>query len=38
MRLFIAIPLPPDVMRAAASARVALENYGAKGRLVPREN
>jgi 2'-5' RNA ligase len=38
MRLFIAIPLPPDVMRAAASARVALESYGAKGRLVPREN
>ena len=38
MRLFFAIPLPPDVMRAVSSARVALESYGAKGRLVPREN
>ena len=38
MRLFIAIPLPPDGMRAVASARVALESCGAKGRLVPREN
>lgn len=38
MRLFIAIPLPPDVLRAVASARVALEQYGAAGRFVPREN
>jgi len=38
MRLFIAIPLPPDVLRAVWRARVALEQYGAKGRFVPREN
>ena len=38
MRLFIAIPLPPDIMRALSSARDALESYGAVGRLVPREN
>lgn len=38
MRLFIAIPLPPDVLRAAACARAALEGYGAAGRFVPREN
>ncbi len=38
MRLFIAIPLPPDIIRAVASARVALEAHGASGRFVPREN
>ena len=38
MRLFIAIPLPPDITRALAAARVALEAQGATGRFVPREN
>ena len=38
MRLFIAIPLPPDITRALASARVALEAHGATGHFVPREN
>jgi 2'-5' RNA ligase len=38
MRLFIAIPLPPDITRALSAARVALEAHGATGRLVPREN
>ena len=38
MRLFIAIPLPPDITRALSSARAALEEHGASGRFVPREN
>ena len=38
MRLFIAIPLPPDILRAVAAARVALEAHGANGHFVPREN
>ncbi len=38
MRMFIAVPLPPDVVRAVAHARAALEGYGAAGRFVPREN
>lgn len=38
MRLFIAIPLPPDITRALSAARVALEAHGAVGRFVPREN
>ncbi len=38
MRLFIAIPLPPDITRALAADRVALEAHGATGRFVPREN
>lgn len=38
MRLFIAIPLPPDITRALSAARVALEASGATGRFVPREN
>lgn len=38
MRLFIAIPLPPDIIRAVSSARIALEAHGASGRMVPREN
>ena len=38
MRLFIAIPLPPDILRAVSAARVALEAHGATGTLVPREN
>ncbi len=38
MRLFFAIPLPPDILRVVSSARVALEQFGAGGRLVSREN
>ncbi|MEN6636288.1 MAG: RNA 2',3'-cyclic phosphodiesterase, partial [Clostridiaceae bacterium] len=38
MRLFIAIPLPPDITRALSASRVALEAHGAVGRFVPREN
>jgi len=38
MRLFIAIPLPPDITRALSAARVALEAHGAAGKFVPREN
>lgn len=38
MRLFIGIPLPPDILRAVSSARIALEESGASGRFVPREN
>lgn len=38
MRLFIAIPLPPDITRALSAARAALEAHGATGRFVPREN
>lgn len=38
MRLFIAIPLPPDILRTVSAARVALEAHGATGRFVPREN
>lgn len=38
MRLFIAIPLPPDITRVLSAARVALEAQGATGRFVPREN
>ncbi len=38
MRLFIAIPLPSDVLRAVSRARVALEQYGATGRFVARQN
>ena len=38
MRLFFAIPLPPDILREVSRARVALEQFGAKGRFVPREN
>lgn len=38
MRLFFAIPLPPDILREVTRARVALEQFGACGRLVPREN
>ena len=38
MRLFIAIPLPPDITRALSADRVALEEHGATGRFVPREN
>lgn len=38
MRLFIGIPLPPDILRAVAGARAALEESGAHGRFVPREN
>lgn len=38
MRLFIAIPLPPDVQRAVSAAQTALIHAGAKGRFVPRSN
>ena len=38
MRLFIAIPLPTDVRRAAAAAQADLIVRGAKGRFVPRGN
>ncbi|MEA4870426.1 MAG: RNA 2',3'-cyclic phosphodiesterase [Christensenella sp.] len=38
MRLFIAIPLPPDILRAVSAARAALEAHGASGKLVPQEN
>lgn len=38
MRLFIAVPLPPDILRAVAGVRAALEQSGARGRFVPREN
>ncbi|NLI53227.1 MAG: RNA 2',3'-cyclic phosphodiesterase [Clostridiales bacterium] len=38
MRLFIAIPLPPDILRAVSATRAALEAHGAGGRFVPREN
>ena len=38
MRLFLAIPLPPDILRAVSTSRTQLEQFGARGRLVPREN
>lgn len=38
MRLFFAVPLPPDILREVVRARVALEQYGARGRFVSREN
>ena len=38
MRLFIAIPLPPDILRAVSAAQAALIQSGATGRFVPREN
>ena len=38
MRLFIAIPLPPDARRAALEAQRALQAAGATGRFVPDEN
>jgi 2'-5' RNA ligase len=38
MRLFFAIPLPPDILREVSRARIALEQFGAHGRFVPREN
>ncbi len=38
MRLFIAIPLPPDVRRAVAAVQSQLKESGASGRFVPKEN
>ncbi len=38
MRLFIAIPLPPDVRRALAGAQQRLRGASAGGRYVPPEN
>ncbi len=38
MRLFIAIPLPPDLRRAALEAQRRLRASGAAGRFVPDEN
>ena len=38
MRLFIGIPLPPDIRRAVWGVKTALEAHGARGRFVPAEN
>lgn len=38
MRLFIALPLPPDVVRTLQSAQEALKTISSGGRYVPREN
>lgn len=38
MRLFFAIPLPPDILRIVSGARAKLEQFGARGRFVSREN
>lgn len=38
MRLFIAIPLPPDIRRAVADTAARLRAHGATGRFVPAEN
>lgn len=38
MRLFIAIPLPPDVRRAVADTAIRLKKRGGAGRFVPEEN
>jgi 2'-5' RNA ligase len=38
MRLFIAVPLPPDVVRAVYAAQTALMLRGAEGRFVPKRN
>lgn len=38
MRLFIAIPVPPDVRRALVSAQEALKGVSVGGRYVPEEN
>lgn len=38
MRLFIAIPVPPDIRRAAADTAIRLKKRGAQGRFVPEAN
>ncbi|MDO4493658.1 MAG: RNA 2',3'-cyclic phosphodiesterase [Clostridia bacterium] len=38
MRLFIAVPVPPDIRRAAADTDRKLRAYGATGRFVPGGN
>lgn len=38
MRLFIAIPIPPDIRRAVADTAEKLRAYGANGRFVPPRN
>ena len=38
MRLFIAIPVPPDIRRAAADTAKKLEAYGATGRFTDPKN
>ena len=38
MRLFIAIPVPPDIRRAASDTAQKLRASGATGRFVPEEN
>ena len=38
MRLFIAIPVPPDIRRAVADTSTRLQKRGATGRFVPEKN
>lgn len=38
MRLFIAIPVPPDIQRATADVATRLQAQGASGRFVPQGN
>ena len=38
MRLFIAIPVPPDIRRAVRDTSVHLQKQGAEGRFVPERN
>ncbi|MCR5073355.1 MAG: RNA 2',3'-cyclic phosphodiesterase [Clostridiales bacterium] len=38
MRLFIAIPVPPDIRRAVRDTSVRLQKKGAEGRFVPERN
>jgi 2'-5' RNA ligase len=38
MRLFIALPLPPEAVRAAENAQNALRRGGTRGRFAPPEN
>ena len=38
MRLFIAIPIPPDIRRAVSETSIRLQKAGASGRFVPQSN
>lgn len=38
MRLFIAIPIPPDIRRAVSETSIRLQKAGASGRFVPSSN
>ena len=38
MRLFIAIPIPPDIRRAISETSIRLQKAGASGRFVPSSN